>query len=445
MRVSAASDLGPAALLAVAGGEVPSLSPALLAAVATRREEVLAALASGEPVYGVSTGMGALKGVALSPEDQAAQSSRLLVGRAVGGPPWLTGSETRAVVGVRLRTFLNLDAGVSPDLCAWLVALLGSGSLPSVPRTGSGAAGEIIPLAHAFASAPSLGVKEGVALLQGVPVATALSLLRAAEVSTLVRQWTSVTAAEIALVGASRDPYDVRLARGDEDLAVVLASLASPADAAPAHLQAPVSFRVAGAVLTQVVRAVTALDAAVLRALDGVTDSPAYVDGAFVGTAGFHGVDLAAACDGVRLALLHAAEVGTARLHRLLDSSFTGLPDQLSADPGPQAGLVAVHKRAVGVVHAVPRTFTSVGTVETSRGQEDVQSFALEACESLRVAVDAARDVVACETLAVHQGHLLAGRPPFVPSLPDTVEDRPWGRDVETLKELLADSWRPEA
>ena len=84
------------------------------------------------------------------------------------------------------------------------------------------------------------------------------------------------------------------------------------------------------------------------RALTAVTDSPAYLDGRFTGTAGFHGIDLAAHCDQLTAALCHAAEVGAARVHRLLDSAVTGLPAQLAREPGTQAGLTPVHKRAAG-------------------------------------------------------------------------------------------------
>jgi histidine ammonia-lyase len=152
--------------------------------------------------------------------------------------------------------------------------------------------------------------------------------------------------------------------------------------------------------------------------------------------------------------VLHAAEVGASRLHRLLDPAFTGLPAQLSADPGPQAGLVAVHKRAVGEVHAqTPVAFTALGTHETSRGQEDVQSYAHEAVERLRPAVAAARTVVACELLAVHQAQALApGRQPGSDELraalsqvaevvPGTTEDRVWGDDLTAITALLEAGW----
>ena len=138
------------------------------------------------------------------------------------------------------------------------------------------------------------------------------------------------------------------------------------------------------------------------RALTGVTDSPAYLDGQFTGTAGFHGIDLSAHCDQLTAAFCHAAEVAAARVHRLLDPAVTGLPAQLAREPGPQAGLTPVHKRAAGEVHAMRRlaTATPVGLIETSGGQEDVQSFAWEAAEKLAAALRHARAVTACELLA---------------------------------------------
>ena len=485
LAVAAPEDLGPAEVLTCARGAAPALAPALVEAVGRRRREVLDALLGDHPVYGVTTGMGALTGVRLDAAAQAEQSRRLLVGRAVGGPPWLGREEARAVVAVRLRTFLSGDAGVSPELCAWLVTLLADDLPPAVPRSGSGAAGEIIPLAHAWGhlagagrlldaagdarpaatvlagrTPPPLGAKEGVALLQGTPVATALSLLRAVEAERLLEQWLLVAAAENVLVRASRDPYVAAAARGDDVLAGVLARLRDALGdevEPPLHLQAPVSFRVVGAVLAHLARSLAALRDAVTRALDGVTDSPAWLEedgGRFVGTAGFHGLDLAAACDGVRFALLHAAEVGAARLHRLLDPGFTGLPAQLSVDPGPQAGLVAVHKAVIGDIHAVSSPgFTAVGTRETSRGQEDVQTYALTAAERLRTTVSVARRVVASELLAVHQARLLApdrarGSGALAAAgdrggeaLPPGVDDRPWGEDLEVLHDLLAAGW----
>jgi histidine ammonia-lyase len=463
------------------------LSPALLERLRTTRYAVLSALRSGAPVYGVNTGMGAMSKVRLSEAEQGVHQRNLLLGRAVGGPPWLPPDEARAVVVARLRTFLTGDAGISPELCLRLVDLLNSGVVPAIPLEGAGSAGEIIPLAHAFgplvgigsvltpdgtavpadpvvpgapgvpvpgvrgvsgaASSFELGPKEGIALLAGIPGATGRAWLLVSRARRLVELQRLAAAGGIAVIGANRDPYNPLCGRGDEVLTAELTrllELAGPEDE-PRSLQAPVSFRVAGHVFANLSRAVERLDEAVSRALAGVTDSPAFLDGEFVGTAGFHGIDLAAHCDQLVAALTHASEVSAARVHRLLDPAVTGLPAQLAREPGPQAGLVAVHKKAVALVHSLRRLSlpAAIGSVETSNGQEDVQSFSWEAASGLGEAIRLAREVLACEVLAVFQAFALSKRavPPLLQEflgsvaavVPPIEGDRPFGADLETL------------
>jgi histidine ammonia-lyase len=364
---------------------------------------------------------------------------------------------------------------------------------PAVPAQGNGAAGEIIPLAHlgGFLSGRGEGVdipggtraaadllneaglepyvfgpKEGVAFLQGVPVAAAQALLLAERVRLLAAQQLAVAAAEIARVRAPRAPYDASLGRGDAELAHVLTALRALVgdEPSPRMLQAPVSFRVVGPALAHLLRCASLLDEAVERALSGVSTSPALVDGRFLGTAGFDGFDLAASADAVRVGLLHVAEVAAARLHRMLDPRVTGLPPQLSSEPGRQAGPVAVHKRAVGLVHEARRQSApaSLGATDTSLGQEDVQSFALEATGAAHAAGSVLLDVTACELVVVHQAALLAAAQSAADGSDDSCEgtetlrmvlrkafgalpaetgDRQFGREVALLTRVLGVGW----
>jgi len=397
---------------------------------------------------------------------------KLLLARATGGPPWLSEAEVRAIITVRLLTFLSGDAAVSAGLCQRLAEFLNRGIVPAVPRAGMGAAGEIMQLAHAFGPLAgigqvlgpggelrtarealsmsalgeyALGPKEGIALIEGVPGSTGLCVLRHHAAAQLTALMEASAALSIAAGGASRDPYSAACGRGDDILAGVLGRIrvAAGDDHSPRSLQAPVSFRVAGPVLAQVHRATAMLEAAVHRALTGVTDSPAYLDGRFIGTAGFHGNDLAAHCDQLTAALCHAAEVAAARIHRLMDPAVTGLPAQLAREPGPEAGLSPVHKRAAGEVHAMRRlaVATPVGLIETSGGQEDVQSFGWEAAGKLRRALRHTHVVTACELLVGYQAIALSGRQPppgcqplldwLTPIIGPIDGDRPFGVDIE--------------
>jgi len=490
LELTSAADLDATAVCRISAGLQVRLSPALASVVQAQCDKARAVLSSDAAVYGVNTGMGALSSLRLTEAEQQAHQRNLLLGRATGGPPWLAEADVRAIVAVRLRTFLSGDAAVSASLCHRLADFLAARIVPAVPQDGAGCAGEIIQLAHCFgplaglgsvlrpaagnvapadevtqSSEPAaialaerglpayeLGPKEGIALLAGVPGATALSILAGGEAETVSAMMTAAAGLSIAAVGAPADPYAAACARGDQVLGEMLSALRAIIEPAgqPRMLQAPVSFRVAGAVLAQVRRATTALADAADRAMSGVTDSPAFLDGRFVGTAGFHGIDLAAQCDQLTAAITHAAEVAAARLHRLLDPAVTGLPAQLAVNPGPQAGLVAVHKRAAGELHAMRRLAlpTAIGLIETSGGQEDVQSFAWEAAANLRAALRRCRVVAACEALAAFQAASLAG-PPWPPGCQALVDrlgalvkpiaaDRQFGADIELL---LSGSW----
>ncbi len=101
--------------------------------------------------------MGALSGVLLTEAEQRAHQRNLLIGRATGGPPWLPEADVRAIIAVRLRTFLSGDAAVSSGLCQRLAEFLAAGIVPAVPRDGAGCAGEIIQLAHCFGPLAGLG------------------------------------------------------------------------------------------------------------------------------------------------------------------------------------------------------------------------------------------------------------------------------------------------
>ena len=208
-----------------------------------------------EPVYGVNTGMGNLSKVRLTEDEQRVHQRNLLLGRAVGGPPWLPPDEARAVLIGRLRTFLTGDAGVSVELIQQLVACINSGQAAEDPRRRSRLGRRDHP-AGRTPSAPlvtgpgafELGPKEGIALLAGIPGATGRAALHATRARRLADHLSAVAAGAIAVIGANRAPYHPAAARGDDLLAAEfgrIRELAGP-EAEPRALQAPVSFRVAG-------------------------------------------------------------------------------------------------------------------------------------------------------------------------------------------------------
>lgn len=462
-------------------GRPLALHPTLLARIGTAREEMRAALAGGHAVYGVNTGMGYLATVRLSEAEQQQHQANLLLGRAVGGAPFLERDEARAVLLARLAGFLSGHAGVSPALCQFLVARLNDEFVPAIPRSSIGCAGEIIPLSHAFQTFMGMGqvllpdgtpapadvalaergvppyqpeIKEGIALLAGAPGAVALTIAHHRQVSALARQLLVAAACAIDALGAPLGPYDPALAALGNDpvlegMLLCLGDLLAGSRPDRRSSQAPVSFRVIPQVLAHLVRTLGWVERELRRNLGAVTDSPVFVEGRFLTSGAFHAIDLTSFLDWLGQALTQAAELAGQHIHRLLDHRFSGLPDQLSPQPGPQAGLIVVHKRVVGTLHELRRlaTPTGIGLVDTSLGQEDAVSFGFAAADKLRQVEDLMREVVACELLVCRQAWALRDEPvaeglrehfrELGAIVAPLAGDRPLGGDIATLIDRL--------
>ncbi|MBN9745591.1 histidine ammonia-lyase [Amycolatopsis sp. A1MSW2902] len=448
--------------------EPVEISPAALQKLKQQREAMLAALGQDSLVYGVNTGMGRLAGTRLTAAQQADHQRNLLVGRAVGGKPWLSLELTRALLCMRLRGFLRGDAAVSPELVSFLADRINDGFLPAVPRDSLGSAGEIIPLAHAFqtfvglgtviedgAEVPAaealsrrgvrpfvLGPKEGASLIQGSPLAEAYAWVCGKRMRRLIDWQTACAAITVDVLGAPQAIY-----RGTR-----IEELIEGAATNKSVVQAPISVRVGPKVLEYVSRTVEELRETLQESWETPADSPGFVNGEFVPTTGYHAAALGLRMDAVKAALVHAAEVSVQRLHRLLDPQFSGLPPQLAVDPGPQAGLTPLHKRAAGELHAMRRLAApaTLGSLDTSAGQEDVQAFASKAGTELETVIERFFAITACELIAGRQARYLL-KAPGAPRLADTyawlaeriepvVVDRSLGPEIDQLAEVCLTS-----
>jgi histidine ammonia-lyase len=457
------------------------LDAVVLAAVEQARQAAVTLLARGGPVYGINTGMGYLAGVALTTDEERSHQRNLLLGRAVGGPPYLAPSEVRALLLARLNGFLRGHAGVTPGLCQFIADRLNDRFVPAIPRQGIGCAGEIIPLSHAFQTFTGVGfvlardgtvedaawalaerrvapyelaAKEGIALLAGAPGALGLAAVHQHAARRLAHQLLTAAACAIEAIRAPLMPYDPRVARlaNDAEMGRVLdrlGGLLAGAGSDRRGIQAPVSFRVIPQVHAHLERTMARLEEDLERTLSGSDDSPAFIDNQFVSTGNFHAIGLAAAMDATVLALVLAAELAGQHIHRLLDGRFSGLPDQLTPRPGPQAGLIVVHKRVVGIIHELRRLAipASVGLADTSLGQEDAMTFAFEAADDLRRVLPLVREVVACELLTARQAWALRAQPIAAglgttaglieKAVPVIEFDRPLGGDIDRLVAIL--------
>jgi histidine ammonia-lyase len=464
-----------------------AVAPALLASVSDGRAALEAYLESGASAYGVNTGLGYLADRVVTPADQASFQRSILAGRAAGSGPPLSEAVVRGAMLLRLTGFLSGHAGVTPKLCRFICERLNDGWYPVVPGGVTGAAGELVPLAHLFGTfvgdgfvfvdgrvvpagdalatrgvAPyELGAKEGIALINGAPLAPALAIPLMLRARALLEQATLSGAIAVAATGASARPYVPRVGelKGDPGQQAVhrrITDLLAGAGLSAAGRQAPVSLRVIPQVHGAASDMLDHLEDQVARELRAVTDSPVFVPGAggepegLYSTGNFHAASITLLLDAVAVAVAHVLNLLEKRLHRLLDSRFSGLPDQLSPDPGRQSGVVILHKQVIGLV-AQARALAapaSVHAVDASTGQEDIQAHTLLAAAQLDGILVALELALAHELVALRQARFIGGSPlplkleaavsQVAVVVPEVAEDRPLAGDVERARELVA-------
>lgn len=421
----------------------------LLAHVDARRAAMEAHLAGGAPAYGVTTGLGYFSGHAVGAADQAMLQRSILVGRAAATGPPLPQAVVRGAMLLRLTGFLSGHAGVTSALCTFLADRLNDGWYPAVPAAPSGAAGETTPLCHLFQTligegdvvvggrtrgaadeladagvAPyELASKEGIALVNGAPLAPAMAAAALRRAMSLVDQATVLAALVAVVMDASWRPYSPRIGilKGDSGQQLVHEQLATLVRGAPLRddaSQAPVSLRVLPQVHGAALDVLGQLRSQVELELGAVTDSPLYLerDGSeqegFYPSGNFHAQALAFGLDATAVAMAQVATLSERRLHRLLDHRYSGLPDQLAADADRGgSGLVSLHKAAVGrcADNRLLAAPASIHSLDTSSGQEDIQSFAGLSAGKLDRLLDNVEVVLAAEAIAACQAAELSG------------------------------------
>ena len=243
-------------------------------------QTLLSILESGQTVYGINTGFGLLAGERISSEDLGQLQTNLVLSHAVGTGPALSDQVVRLILLMKIHSLAQGQSGVRLELVEMLTEMLNADALPVIPSKGSvGASGDLAPLAHLAGaligvgqvrlhgepmsaeqalenlglSPIQLGPKEGLALLNGTQVSTALAidgLLRIRHVfqSALIAGSMSVDAAM-----GSDTPFDARIHEsrghsGQQQCAAIYRTLLSDSQIRESHLdcgrvQDPYSLR----------------------------------------------------------------------------------------------------------------------------------------------------------------------------------------------------------
>ncbi|MDI3339220.1 MAG: histidine ammonia-lyase [Sphaerobacter sp.] len=429
------------------------LAPEARAAMERSRAAVIRALHDDRPVYGVSTGFGALANVRISPDDRAALQVHLLRSHAAGVGEPLPDEVVRAAMLLRAQAVARGYSGVRPVVVERLLDLLNADIHPIVPDQGSvGASGDLAPLAHlalpligeghvrvqgtvqpAASALQAAGIaplvleaKEALALINGTQIITALLALAVADTQGLLRAAEIAAAMSFDALGGhptalAAPVHQVRPHPGQVSTAARLRALLQRDGCLPRAtrdaVQDPYTLRCIPQVLGPVRGALESVQETVHIEINAVTDNPLCFpdDTGVVSGGNFHGHPVALASDYLKLAVASLGTFTERRIASLVDPRSSGLPAFLTPSPGLHSGLmlaqyVAASLAAENKVLAHP---SSVDSIPTSADIEDFNSMGTTAARHLARVVANTETIVAIEVLCAAQAIDLTGRPPW--------------------------------
>ncbi|HET9554188.1 MAG TPA: histidine ammonia-lyase [Anaeromyxobacteraceae bacterium] len=468
-----------------------ALDPACLPALDAGAAAIAAIVARGEPAYGVNTGFGRLASTHIPADQLELLQRNLVLSHAVGVGRPLAPPVVRLVVALKVASLARGHSGVRREVVEALLRLDAAGVLPVIPEKGSvGASGDLAPLAHlagvligigevtigadparrpaaeglrhAGLGPLTLAAKEGLALLNGTQVSTALALLHLFDVEDLFRTALVSGALSVDAAAGSVKPFDARIHAlrghpGQIDAAAAYRALLEGSGIGLSHrdcgkVQDPYSLRcqpqVMGACLDQLRHAATVLE----REANAVSDNPLlFPDTLEVLSGGnFHAEPVAFAADGIAIAAAEIGALAERRIALLIDATLSGLPPFLVRDGGVNSGFMIAHVTAAALA-SENKTLAhpaSVDSLPTSANQEDHVSMATFAARKLGDLADNVAAILAIELLAAAQGVDLRLPHPTSPRLREVMAllrrhvphydlDRYFAPDIETAKGLV--------
>lgn len=414
-------------------------------AVAAAQATITKVLAGGKSTYGVNTGFGLLANVRISNDELGLLQENLIRSHSVGVGPLLPDEIVRLVMVMKVKALAAGYSGVRPELIDMLCQLVSREIYPTIPSKGSvGASGDLAPLAHmagvligagsarvngveipaadalqaAGLSPINLAPKEGLALLNGTQVSTALAMAAAFRTENLLAAAVTAGAMSTDAVKGSDAPFDnrihaVRGHKGQIDVATLLRNLLQGSDIRASHVdcdrvQDPYSIRcqpqVVGACLDVLRHVCDVLE----TEANAVTDNPlVFAEANAVLSGGnFHAEPVAFAADHLALAIAEIGSISERRIALMMDPHLSGLPAFLVRESGLNSGFMIVQITAAALTSenkslAHP---ASVDSIPTSANQEDHVSMATFAANRLHTMLDNANNIVAIELLSAAQG-----------------------------------------
>jgi histidine ammonia-lyase len=489
MIVLDGASLTTADVVAVARrGEQVELAPEARERNAAARAAVAALLARGEPLYGASTGVGALRDRQISDAERELLQWNLLRSHAVSAGPPIPPGIVRAGMMVRANQLGGGGAGVVPELLDALLDAINTGIVPVTRQLGSLGTGDLPALADialallgegqvwtadgtriraADPPAPPivLGLRDALGFMSSNAMTAGHAALISVDWERLQASW--LAAAALSFEALQADPVvldpRVQAARGATGQAAVasamrelLAGATLDAHASGRLVQDPYPFRVLPQVDGVAFEARAALDQVVVREINARGENALIEGHEALPNGNFHAAALASALDRGRAALAQSASLIAARVSALLDHRMTGLSPFLAARPGLDSGVMMLEYTA----HAAAAEARSLvapmagQTVSVSLGVESHASLAATGARHTEQALAAIGVLVATELVVAVRALEMGGREPTGAGtrplfdavrtvLESGLEDRRFGADVELAAGVLAGWGRP--
>jgi histidine ammonia-lyase len=456
MIVLSGAGLDARALARIALGEAVALAPDALERVAANRGVIQRILDEGRTVYGINTGFGQFATVVIPPGQLAQLQLNLIRSHAAGVGEPLPRDQTRALMAARINCLLKAHSGIRPEAIQLLADCLNRGALPVIPSQGSvGASGDLAPLAHmalllvgegeawgdggvipggqalaAAGLAPiTLEAKEGLALINGTQVITAIGNLAVARLLDLAPLADEIAALSLEALRGSRAPFDPRIHEARPHPGQIQAAahlrhiLGTTSEICESHrdchrVQDAYSLRCLPQV-HGVVRDALAFAGGILeRELNSATDNPMIFTDTQESRSGgnFHGQYPAFACDLLAIAVCDLASISERRQERLVNPAYSDLPAFLTRQGGLESGFMMAHVTSAALVSEMKGLAhpACVDSIPTSAGKEDHVSMGPIAARKLWRAVEALEQVLALEARMALEGVRILGLAPAV-------------------------------
>ena len=428
-----------------AGGVRVTLDPAAHKAIGASVETVRAVIREHRTVYGVNTGFGSLARTRIADAELAELQRRLVLSHAAGTGPALPDRVVRLVLLLKANGLARGHSGVRREAIEMLLTLYEAEALPVIPAKGSvGASGDLAPLAHmtaamigqgeiklvgevmpAEAALAALGVKplaleakEGLALLNGTQVSTALAAAALLDAERLFQAALVSGSLCVDAAAGSDVPFDSRIQAvrgqpGQIEVAKLYRAILDDSEIRRSHLDCdrvrdPYSLRCQPQVMGAALDMLRFASGVVEREMNAVSDNPLVFadEGEILSGGNFHAEPVAMAADAAAIALAEIGSIVERRIALLTDARMSGLPAFLVPEPGLNSGFMIAHVTAAalasenkGLAHPA-----SVDSLPTSANQEDHVSMATWGARRLHDIAANVAAIIAIELLAAAQG-----------------------------------------